>query len=299
MPYEKKRHYRIFMMVILLFGLGGGFFWYSGSNAEGEFISPLATDVLAEQTQTAMPATHAPTATPRQSPTIITDGTLAEQVASATATAKGTYGIAVKNLKTGETYYELQDEPFIMASTYKVPLVLASFIDEESGALPSTTKLGSFTLEKGRALVITRSEESLAGLLAQKLGWKRVQEVANSMGMTQTKYTNGFTTTPKDMMTILEKIYYGDNMSQSVRDKMYDLLVRQEINDRLPKYLPKDVTVAHKTGELGDKRHDIGIVTSDKTAYVIVLMSKDLGSPEKGKEALAKLSLVFYQYFTK
>lgn len=286
-------------MIMLLFGLTGGFFWYNGTGDEGEFISPLATDVLAEQTQTVMPQTHTQTPSPAPLPKIITNATLAEQVAAVTATAKGTYGIAVKNVKTGETYYELQDEPFIMASTYKIPLVLASFIDEEQGTLPSTTMLGSFTLEKGRELVITRSEEDLAGLLAQKIGWKRVQEVANSMGMTQTEYTNGFTTTPKDMMTVLEKIYRGDNMSQNVRDKMYGLLVRQEINDRLPKYLPQHATVAHKTGELDDKRHDVGIVSSDEATYVIVLMSKDLGSPEKGKEALAKLSQVFYEYFTK
>lgn len=300
-PHRKKRHYRVFMIIVLLVGLGVGFFWYEGKTGNQEFISPLATDVQAQQIDAHKTQSPSPSASPFSSPAsgVQNNGTLTEQVAAVTSATSGVIGIAVKNLKTGETYYEHAEEPFIMASTYKLPLVLTSFIDEESGKLPSTTKLGSFTLEKGRELVIIRSEENLAQLLGDKVGWKRIGEVSKSMGMKETYFTTGFTTTPKDMLTILEKIYKGEGMSKTVRDNMYDLLVRQQINDRLPKYLPKNVTVAHKTGEIDDKRHDVGIVTAYDTTYVIVLMSKELGAPERDNEILAKLSLVFYEHFTK
>lgn len=294
---KKRTHYRIFMLITLLVSLGVGFFWYGKGLQHKEPISPLAFEGMIDVAVAASTVIPSPSVVPPAKP--LQSVPLKDQIAQAIGSVDGTFGIAVKNLKTGESYFDHADDSFTMASTYKVPLVLASFIDEESGDLPSSTTLGMYPLERGRELIITRSEEDLAQILAGKVGWGRVQEVATSMGMTQTKYTTDFTTSPRDMMTVLEKIYLGQGMSKSVRDKMYDLLERQEINDRLPKYLPDTAKVAHKTGELDDNRHDIGIVTSPETEYAIVLMSKDLGSPEDGKEVEAKLSLLFYNYFTK
>lgn len=291
---EKKRHYRIFMFVTLLIGIVGGFVWFDNEIKNAEIVSPIHTNDVSAQTVTPTPEPSPP------EPVILPEQSLplAEKVAEVIGETTGTFGIAVKNLTTGESYYQQANESFVMASTYKVPLVLTSFIEQEKGTLSPDTMLGSFPLARGRELIITRSEESLAVLLSQKLTWNTVEKQAVALGMKNTDFTGDFTTTPQDMLTILEKIYKGQGMSTSVRDEMYDLLVRQEINDRLPKYLPDSVIVAHKTGELADVRHDIGIVTDGDLTYIIVLLSKELGVPEKGKEVEAQLSRMFYQHFT-
>jgi len=59
---------------------------------------------------------------------------------------------------------------------------------------------------------------------------------------------------------LLEKIYLGKAVSQGASIEMKNLLLAQAVDDRIPKYLPENIKVAHKTGELDTLRHDAGIV---------------------------------------
>ena len=70
---------------------------------------------------------------------------------------------------------------------------------------------------------------------------------------------------------------------------MIELLKRQELNDRIPKNLPKSAPVAHKTGELGGAKHDAGIVFTKKGDYILILMS-DTNVPQNAAEVEAKIS---------
>ncbi len=59
--------------------------------------------------------------------------------------------------------------------------------------------------------------------------------------------------------------------------------------------LPKDVTVAHKTGEISGVRHDAGIVfLPDGRKYVLVLLSKRVKDVPKAVEEWRK----FLRWFT-
>ncbi len=60
---------------------------------------------------------------------------------------------------------------------------------------------------------------------------------------------------------------------------LFDMLSRQKFNSMIPALLPKDVTVAHKTGELDPYYHDGGIVSDTKRRYVLSIFS-DMGDPE-------------------
>lgn len=44
--------------------------------------------------------------------------------------------------------------------------------------------------------------------------------------------------------------------------------LKQKINDRIPKFLPKEVVVAHKTGDMDYFEHDVGIVYTPKGDYI-------------------------------
>ncbi len=80
--------------------------------------------------------------------------------------------------------------------------------------------------------------------------------------------------------------------------KMLEILKRQKINDRIPKYLPESTVIAHKTGELFGVKHDAGIVFSEKGDYIIVLMS-DTASEAHAAEVEAKISKVVWEHFEK
>ena len=77
---------------------------------------------------------------------------------------------------------------------------------------------------------------------------------------------------------------------------MIEILKRQTFNDRIPKYLPKEIDVAHKTGELFGSKHDAGIVFGKNGDYIIVVLSKTESEAEAA-EKIANFSKEVYEYF--
>ena len=73
---------------------------------------------------------------------------------------------------------------------------------------------------------------------------------------------------------------------------MEQLLLAQKINDRIPKYLPTGVKVAHKTGEIDYVRHDAGIVFGSKD-YIFVFLT-DTQHPGEAPEQIALLAKKVY-----
>ena len=94
-----------------------------------------------------------------------------------------------------------------------------------------------------------------------------------------------------------EKLYKGELIDPMYSQKMLTLLKAQQINHKIPKYLPDTVMIAHKTGELDEFSHDAGIVYTAEGDYVIVLLS-DSDNPRAAEEVLARTSESIYSYFT-
>lgn len=61
-------------------------------------------------------------------------------------------------------------------------------------------------------------------------------------------------------------------------NNLYSILKNQKINNMLPLFLPKTVTVAHKHGDLDPLFHDGGIVSSGNVSYVLSIFT-NLGDP--------------------
>ena len=64
----------------------------------------------------------------------------------------------------------------------------------------------------------------------------------------------------------------------------------------MPKYLPSDTLIAHKTGELDSFSHDSGIVYTPNGNYIIVVMS-DSTNPKGAEDRIANISKSVYDYF--
>ena len=104
------------------------------------------------------------------------------------------------------------------------------------------------------------------------------------------------TTSAKDLLIIYEKLAKGkiiDNESSAI---MIDILKDQKYDDIIPKYLPKNIEVANKTGMITGVHHDSGIVfLKDGRKYVIVLLSKNMSDMESGTEMMARISEFIYK----
>ncbi|MHA1581342.1 MAG: serine hydrolase [Candidatus Baldrarchaeia archaeon] len=89
-------------------------------------------------------------------------------------------------------------------------------------------------------------------------------------------------TTPSEMALLLEKLTQGYMLSNKSRDEAIKMLLRQQLNTRIPLLLPFDVEVTHKTGTLllningkiTEVVNDAGIIytNNDKEIVLSVLL---------------------------
>ena len=76
--------------------------------------------------------------------------------------------------------------------------------------------------------------------------------------------------TPAALTQLLARIWRGEIVSRAACDAMLGILLKQQLNDRLPRYLPPGTRCAHKTGTLPGIRNDSGILYAGENAHVAV-----------------------------
>lgn len=76
--------------------------------------------------------------------------------------------------------------------------------------------------------------------------------------------------TPRDMTRLLAMIYRGQVVSRSACDEMLHILLQQQINLRLHRFIPSTVPFAHKTGTLSGIRNNAGVLYASPDAHVAI-----------------------------
>ena len=245
------------------------------------------------------------------------------------------YAIAIKNLETGETFYHNENKKFEAASLYKIWAMGTAFELISEGRLSEDEELVGDRLlldialekaspsatpspekseeEKKKELeerqvkykvidaiesMITISDNYAALLISSRSGSANIASFLKEYELKGSNYGRPPETTAFDLSLILEKIYKGDVVDKEYSQRMIDILKSQRLNDRIPKYLPDSVEVAHKTGELGGSKHDAGIVFTEGGDYIIVVLS-ETKDPSIASEKIAKFSKSIFDYFNK
>src|SRR5690606_5749471 len=99
-------------------------------------------------------------------------------------------------------------------------------------------------------------------------------------------------TTAADMAKLMSLLLTGEAIDPVSDQEMLDLLARQRINDRLPARLPDGTTVAHKTGNLGNLVHDIGVIYAPKEPVIVAVLTRDAPG---AYSVIAELGSLAYQ----
>ena len=76
--------------------------------------------------------------------------------------------------------------------------------------------------------------------------------------------------TPREMTQLLEMIFTAEILDRSACDGMFDILLKQQYYDRLPRFLPPGTPIAHKTGTFSGVRNDCGIIYVKDDSHVVV-----------------------------
>lgn len=283
------------------------FFEIRNINANGVDTKPQSVGAQATSTPT-------PTQVPSKP-------SLSEVVQTITDVADGEYAVAIKNLKTGESYYARENQELLSASLYKLWVMGTVYqaIEEEKiteeiymkrdvvslnekfkiATDDAQIKEGTVEMNVGQALtkMITLSDNYSALLLTDRVGTKAVRLFLESKGLLESDVTQIFpTTTANDIALFFEKLYLGELGSEISSEKMIELLKNQEIVDILPKNLPEETIIAHKTGLFPPYVHDAGIIYAGGGEYIIVLLGK-YKDTNVAKDVMARISEAVFVHF--
>jgi len=250
---------------------------------------------------------------------------LSDVVGNALKDAKGDYAVVISNFKTGESYSLNEHKIFEAGSLYKLWVMGAVYEHIQLGTFKKDAILSeditvlnekfhlateSAELEEGRielpvdvALrrMITISDNYSALLLAWKLRLSKVSAFMDTKGFFESDLGRNDelpTTTAYDIALFFERLYRGQLADSKSTEEMIALLKAQQLNDKIPKLLPQNTTIAHKTGELGLVSHDGGIVYHPKGDYIIVVLSSS-SRPGDAAERVAQISKSVFDYFSR
>jgi beta-lactamase class A len=266
-----------------------------------------------------------------------TDKKLQARVAALVQGFKGELGIYIKSLKTGKTVAINADSIYPTASIVKIPILIGIMDKINKGAFDYHQQLqyrdslayssfdvtanlkdtAKIEMAKVIMLMLTTSDNS-ASLWLQKLagGGTRINELLDSIGLKNTRVNsrtpgreNNRTqygwgqTSPYEMASLMEKIYTGTVISDSMSKRMIRLLGRNFWDEQAISEIPPTVYVASKNGCVDASRSEVLLVMA-KEPYVFSIFTKNNSDISWGDNNEAwvlakKLSALLWSYYSK
>lgn len=241
----------------------------------------------------------------------------------------GDAGVIIKNINTGESIRFNENMIFPSASVIKLPIIYELFkrvelkkvsLDDEVVLKESDKVVGSGVLKELHnglklsikdiaTLMIILSDNVATNILIDLLGMENINQSSKDIGMKDTilqrkmmdkegkkKGIDNFIS-PIDTLNILKEFLYGDHLTKESREKIIDILKRQQCNNKLPVLMDKGLGFAHKTGELKGVEHDVGILFLENMKIIIVVLTKNLRDHSEGIEFNNNIGKIVYDYF--
>jgi beta-lactamase class A len=300
---------KIFLLALALVGLGlAGYFSYKGCGAYWR-QSKREAELLAKK--------KAAWASLKK--------ILGKQVAD----FKGEAGVIIEDLSQGWEISLNKDKLFPAASLVKIPIMAACFYAQAEGKISLKDKLvlktsakapgsgvlknmpagSSITVDRLIELMIAQSDNTASNMLIDLLtpdylntffkreGLKNTNLARKMMDFKHRKIGVENYTTAEDISRLLERIYRREFLNSAISDKCLAMLLRQKLRDRIPRKLPQDVPVAHKTGLERNVCHDAGIVFTPGGHFLVCVFTKSKNGSRQVKEFIANISLYIYNNY--
>ena len=224
---------------------------------------------------------------------------------------EGRYGLYFKSLSTGQSFGICDREPFIAASTTKLPMNLLLYRKVAAGEIDLQQKLTylqedfeagtgiiqaspygtEYTVREAARLSIVCSDNCGINMIIRLLGIENIRKYMQQLGGT-IYYERGHRSCPYDLAIYAEELYRFYQQAPEMAGILMEDLQNTQWNDRINKLLPEDVKVPHKIGNYPGVCNDVGIVLASEP-YVLAVMSDGV-SQEAAPDVIAQLSGMIY-----
>jgi beta-lactamase class A len=235
-----------------------------------------------------------------------------------------TYGVVVLDPSSGERVAMDADRRFLAASLNKLPVLMTLYRAAASGAVDLDDKISmqasdvqaygtgvlytypvghTTTLRECARLLIKESDNTAWKMLDRYLGRDYIRAELYRVGARSTAYWFPNTTTPDDVLLVLEKISDPSYTNPDLSAEMLDIMTNTAFEDRLPQPLPEGTRVSHKIGYYGTTFADAGVVFPEgardiRDAYLMVVIASDT-SELASRVATQEMSLATYRILSK
>ena len=158
--------------------------------------------------------------------------------------------------------------------------------------------------------MITQSSNFSTNLIVDLIGAKNANQTMRSIGAKDIQALRGVEdnkaydlglnnkVTAYDLMIIFDHLAKGTVVNKKACKAMINILMHQQLREKIPAKLPSDVKVANKTGSIDKISHDSGIVfLPDGRKYVVVLLSGGVEDENSVNATLADVSRIIYDHF--
>lgn len=211
----------------------------------------------------------------------------------------GRYGVVVFDPSSDQTVSMDPDGRFLAASLNKLPVLMTLYRSAAAGEVDLNDEISmrasdvqaygtgslytkpigyTMTLRECAEYLIKESDNTAWKMLDRYLGRDVIRSELYSAGARSTEYWMPNTTTPNDVLVMLEKISDPSYTTPGLSDEMLDVMTNTVFEDRLPQSLPNDARVSHKIGSYGATFGDAGIVfphgSKDDAYYIVVLVDE-------------------------
>jgi len=254
---------------------------------------------------------------------------LEKRITASIAGTDGTVGVALASLRDDDSILINPHEVFHAASIIKIAILAELLRQVESGEksldseviLREEDKIGgagvlqelhsglSLTVEDCATLMIIVSDNTASNILIDIAGMERINALLRAAGMEHSALRKKFmieladpsifnVTSPGDTMLLLKKLYNREILGQAMTDKALDILSRQQYREKIPLFLPEELRIANKTGEVTGVRHDAAIVYLNEEPYVLVVFTKDQSDHLRADRIIGEISRDVFTYFS-
>ena len=176
-----------------------------------------------------------------------------------------------------------------------------------SGILKELSGDHKFSIRELLTLMIIVSDNTATNILIDLLGMEEINKIGHDLGLEKTslerkmmdshareKGLDNFTSS-NEILKLLKMIYEKDFVSEDYSDLALDILLRQQERQRLQRYLPEDLKIASKSGDLDNLENDGGIFFTENKNYILVVLVNQAESNVLAKEIIGEISLKIYK----
>ena len=208
----------------------------------------------------------------------------------------------IKLLILAELMKKISENKFSLSDTI---MIADSMKTGGDGVLKELNTEHHFTLKELATLMIVVSDNQATNILIDFLGMENINQLGKELRLKKTflgrkmmdiearkkGYDNY--TCADDISLLLKLIYQEKLINKEASQLMLDILLRQQQGERLQRYLPSDIKIAHKCGDLDNLENDGGIIWLGGKAYILVILTN--GMPNlQCKQTIGKISKFVY-----